>query len=149
MFASNAEIARIANGLKNRTLPRSEWTHAAHFAAAVWLLRSPDDNALRDMPGLIRAYNEACGLENSECEGYHETITLASIYVARQISLNLPEITPAYKVTNAILASEFGKSDWILKYWTPDRLFSVSARRRWSPPDLMSLPRQPEFVRAL
>lgn len=145
MFRSNAEIARIAHGLIDRSLPKAEWTHAAHFAAAVWMLRSPDHNALKDIPGLIRAYNEACCVENTETGGYHETITLASIYVARQVCMMLPDVTPAYEVTNAILASEYGQSDWLLKYWSSDRLFSVAARRRWSPPDLMALPRQFEY----
>jgi predicted DNA-binding protein (MmcQ/YjbR family) len=61
-FSSDSEIDRIGRGLLDRSLPKAEWTHSGHFAAAVWVLRRPDMDAARDMPGLIRAYNEATGV---------------------------------------------------------------------------------------
>src|SRR5512146_44410 len=76
-------IEHIARGLIDRTLPKSDWTHAAHFAAALWLLRHRGDAAFSDMPPLIRAYNEATGVANTDTSGYHETITIASLRVAR------------------------------------------------------------------
>jgi hypothetical protein len=39
IFNSEAEIIRIGEGLAGRPLPREDWTHAAHFAAALWLMR--------------------------------------------------------------------------------------------------------------
>jgi hypothetical protein len=37
--------------------------HAAHFAAALWLLtRHPELDLPRELPGIIRAYNEATGV---------------------------------------------------------------------------------------
>ena len=33
LFASDAEIERIGEGLLARTLPRANWTHEAHHAA--------------------------------------------------------------------------------------------------------------------
>jgi len=56
-FTSDAEIERIGRGLRDRTLPKSKWTHAAHFADAFWLLRDRGTAALSEMPALIRAYN--------------------------------------------------------------------------------------------
>ena len=38
-FSSDAEVEHIGRGLLDRSLPKIEWTHAAHFAAALWLLR--------------------------------------------------------------------------------------------------------------
>jgi len=32
-----------------------------------------------------------------------------------------------------------GKSDWILTYWSREKLFSVEARRSWVEPDLLGL----------
>jgi hypothetical protein len=32
------EIDREARGFCDLTLPRAEWTHAAHFATALWLI---------------------------------------------------------------------------------------------------------------
>ena len=57
-FSSDDEIRHIAQGLIDRTLPRNEWTHAAHFAAAAWLLSDKQHNAFLEMPGFIRDYNE-------------------------------------------------------------------------------------------
>lgn len=36
-FESDAEIVRVAEGLLNRSLPKAEWTHEAHFAATMYL----------------------------------------------------------------------------------------------------------------
>ena len=44
-FSSDAEIDRIGRGLLDRSLPKAEWTHAAHFAAAFWLLRRSELDA--------------------------------------------------------------------------------------------------------
>jgi hypothetical protein len=83
-FTSNDEIAAIGLGLIGRTLPKPQWTHAAHFAAALWMIACrPDLVAERDMPGIIRAYNEATGVMNTDHAGYHETITQASLRAAR------------------------------------------------------------------
>jgi hypothetical protein len=34
-FSSESKIHRIGLGLVDLSLPKSEWTHAAHFAAAL------------------------------------------------------------------------------------------------------------------
>jgi hypothetical protein len=139
IISSDADIERIGLAVLTRTLPKTEWTHAAHFAAAFWLLSRPDRDAMREMPGLIRAYNEATGVANTDSTGYHETITLASLRAARAwlhahphkgLHLSLVEL----------LASDHGRSDWLLAYWSRPLLFSVEARRSWVEPDLAPLP---------
>jgi hypothetical protein len=136
---SDADIDRIGVGLFERSLPKAEWTHAAHFAAAVWLLRHPKLHAVRDMPGLIRAYNETTGVANTDSGGYHETITLASLRVARAWLAARPH-TSLSEALNTLLTTEFGRSDWPLRYWSKSLLFSVGARRSWVEPDLEPLP---------
>ena len=42
MTTEDLEIDRIARGMIACTLPKREWTHRAHFAAALWLLAHPD-----------------------------------------------------------------------------------------------------------
>jgi hypothetical protein len=138
-FSSDAEIERIGRGLVERTLPKPEWTHAAHFAAAFWLLRRPDMHALRDMPAYIRAYNEATGTPNTDTGGYHETITLASLRAACAWLARRPR-APLYEALNELLASPYGRSDWLLVYWSRPVLLSVTARRMWVEPDLQPLP---------
>ncbi|HVY82529.1 MAG TPA: hypothetical protein VG994_16175 [Steroidobacteraceae bacterium] len=138
-FSSDAEIERIGRGLVERTLPKAEWTHAAHFAAAFWLLRRADINAVREMPGFIRAYNEATGTPNTDTGGYHETITLASLRAACAWLARRPRM-PLHEALNELLASPYGRSDWLLAYWSKPVLFSVTARRAWVEPDVQPLP---------
>jgi hypothetical protein len=138
-FTSDADIERIGRGLVDRSLPKSEWTHAAHFAAAFWLLRHPDMDAVRDMPGLIRAYNEATGVSNTDTTGYHETITLGSLRAARAWLAARPHAR-LYEALEELLASVYGRSEWPLTYWSKEVLFSVAARRAWVEPDLRPLP---------
>jgi len=138
-FLATSQIERIGRGLIERTLPKPEWTHAAHFAAACWLLRQRDRDAQREMPGLIRSYNEATGVPNTDSGGYHETITVASLRAARTWLAARPDVA-LHTAVNELLASEYGRSDWPLAYWSRARLFSVAARRSWVEPDLQPLP---------
>jgi hypothetical protein len=96
-------------------------------------------DATRDMPGLIRAYNEATGVNNTDTTGYHETITLASLRAARAWLLARADM-PLYEALNGLLATEYGRSNWLLGYWSKPVLFSVDARRAWVDPNLRALP---------
>jgi hypothetical protein len=136
---SDADIDRIARGVIDRTLPKPEWTHAAHFAAAVWMLSRPDRDAFREMPGLIRAYNAATGVPNTDTEGYHETITQASLRAARARLAARPA-APLSAVLADLLAGPQGRSEWLLIHWTKPVLFSPEARCAWVEPDLQPLP---------
>ncbi|MEO1014847.1 MAG: hypothetical protein AAFX08_06605 [Pseudomonadota bacterium] len=139
-FSSDPDLKRIADGVRDRTLPKPEWTHAAHFAAALWLLREPGVDPFAEMPGIIRAYNEATGVANTDADGYHETITLASLRAARAMLDAAPSDRPLHVVLMDLLSSDYGRSDWILRFWSKERLFSVEARRAWVEPDLRPLP---------
>ncbi|MET0370851.1 MAG: hypothetical protein ABW039_05675 [Sphingobium sp.] len=123
------------------TLPKDEWTHGAHFATALWLmLTRPDVLPERDMPGLIARYNESVGGVNSDSSGYHETITQASLRMARMLLAGLPEGGSPSAAFAALMASPLGDKDWPFAYWSRDLLMSAAARRAWIEPDLMPLP---------
>src|SRR4051794_18907097 len=84
LFPDDAAIRRVGEGMLARTLPRPEWTHEAHLATTAWLILERTDIAPeRDLPHLIRAYNESDGGVNSDTEGYHETITQCFIRAVR------------------------------------------------------------------
>ena len=81
------EIRRIGEGFLARALPKAEWTHEAHLSTTAWLiLECPDIQPERDLPDLIRRYNESVGGVNDATQGYHETIT--QLYV-RGVRLSL------------------------------------------------------------
>jgi len=141
IFTADTQIERIGRGLLDRSLPRLEWTHAAHFAAVLWLLRhrgAPEVAA--GMPDWIRGYNEVTGVANTDTSGYHETITMASIRAARAVLAAHADGVPLHEVLNGLLAGELGRSEWLLRYWSQPRLFSTEARRRWIDPDKEQLP---------
>lgn len=145
-FASDDEVLEIGHGLIDRTLPKPAWTHAAHFASALWLLSNrPRIEVAEQMPRLIRAYNEATGVANTDTSGYHATITEASLRAAEDFLFRsrrspLNPGRPLFEICNALMKSPLGKSDWLLSYWTRPRLFSVEARRAWLDPDIKALP---------
>ncbi len=137
-FSADSALERIARGLIDRSLPKAQWSHGAHFAAAFWLLRRPDRDAMREMPGLIRAYNTATGVPNTDTGGYHETITIASLRVASAWLAERPH-APLHEALNEFLAAKYGRSDWLLAHWSKSVLFSIAARRAWVDPDLKPL----------
>ena len=139
-FETDDDIAALLEGFRGRTLPKEKWTHAAHWAAALGLIAEDAAAAYRDMPGMIRAYNESVGGRNTETEGYHETITVASLKAAEHALGAAPEGTPLHAVLSDLLAGPCGKPDWILDYWRRETLFSVKARREWVEPDVRALP---------
>ena len=141
IYSSEAEIIRIGEGVCACDLPRAEWTHAAHFAAALWLMRyRPAWEPSREMPKLIRAYNESVGRVNDDSGGYHETITQASLRALKGVLEANPPDMPLFQIVNALMASGLGNPNWLLEYWSRERLMSVEARRQWLEPDLKPLP---------
>ena len=137
VFRTETDVDRVGLGLIYRSLPKPEWTHAAHFAAALWLLRHRPDWRLGErLPSLIRAYNEATGVPNTDSVGYHETITQASLAAAAAVLAGHPPETPLPEVIGTLMAGPLGRSDWPLAYWSQARLFSAEARRTWVDPDL-------------
>lgn len=140
MTLTEPDIERIAAGVLERTHPYAEWTHAAHFAAALWLLRHPAIlRAHGGMEPIIRAYNEGVGVANTETGGYHATITEASLRAAAHALAEGGPEAPLAPLLAALLASPLGQSRWLLAHWSEARLMSVEARRSWLEPDLAQL----------
>ena len=140
LFADDAAIRDIGERMLARTLPKAEWTHEAHLSTCAWLiLERPEIVPERDLPDLIRRYNESVGGVNSDSEGYHETITQVMIRAVRA-ALTRSEGRGLAGRVNALLLADEGRRDWPLRFYSRDRLFSVEARRRWIDPDLLNLP---------
>jgi hypothetical protein len=141
LFSTDAEIAHLGEGLLACGLERAEWTHEAHLAATMYLLlRRPEVNLDRDLPGLIRRFNESVGGVNSDSEGYHETITKLFLHGARLFLAEANPREPLHALVNQLLLSPMGKRDWPLRFYSRERLFSVEARRSFVEPDLAALP---------
>jgi hypothetical protein len=137
LFASVSDIIVIGEGLLTRTLPREHWTHEAHLAATVWLIRYRRDIALEaEMPTIIRGYNTAVGGVNDDTQGYHETLTQLYIATVRAFIASRPAKELLADQVNALLEAPQGDRGYPLTRYSRDRLFSVEARRGWVAPDL-------------
>ena len=141
LFSSDAEISHLGEGLIACTLTKPEWTHEAHLGATTYLLlKRPDIDLDRELPGLIRRFNESVGGINSDSEGYHDTITRAFLHGVRLFLAEAELSEPLHELVNDLLLSPMGKRDWPLRFWSKERLMSVAARRGFVAPDVAALP---------
>ncbi len=137
-------VMHIYNSVQDRTLPKAEWTHGAHLCAGTAILKEHGlSKAKHILPKIIKAYNRSCGVQNTQTEGYHHTLTLfyleAIAKTLQSVSvgdLNSDDLgAKATFVLNAPLA----KQDYPLRFYTKARLFSKEARLNWVEPDLQDL----------
>ncbi len=141
LFEDDAAVAHVGDGLILRTLPRAEWTHEAHLAACLYIVRDRREIVPeRDLPGIIRRYNESVGGVNDDHQGYHETITQAFLAAVRAHLAERPAGEGLVRSVNALLLSPRGRRDWPLGHYSHALLFSVAARRRFVAPDIAPLP---------
>ena len=141
LFKSDAEIEHIGEGLLACTLAREEWTHEAHLAATTYLLtRRPDVAIDKELPGIIRRYNESAGGVNDDTQGYHETITRVFLHGVRLFLEEADNGEALHELVNELLLAPMGRRDWPLRFYSAERLFSVEARRHFVPPDIAALP---------
>ena len=139
LFADDEAVRHIGEGLLACTLQRPEWTHEAHLASCLWLIvERPDILPERDLPAIIRHFNESVGGTNSDTEGYHETITQTYIKGVRAYLRRTDAGLSLASKVNGLLQSEEGRRDWPLRFYTPELLFSKEARLGLAAPDLAS-----------
>lgn len=138
---SDADVERVGEGLLARALPREEWTHEAHLAATTYLcLKRPDVDLDKDLPNIIRAFNESAGGVNDDTQGYHETITRVFLHGVRLFLAEADLSEPLHELVNELLLSPMGRRDWPMRFYSPQRLLSVEARREFIAPDIAALP---------
>lgn len=141
LFAHDAAVVRVGEGLLAHDLPREEWTHEAHLAACLWLICEKVDFCPEtELPNVIRGYNESVGGVNDDTQGYHETLT--QLYIAGVRHFLCGDHMPASLVerVNALIASAMGDRAWPLTLYTRELLFSVQARHKLIMPDLGEWP---------
>ncbi|MEO1656879.1 MAG: hypothetical protein AAFR65_04090 [Pseudomonadota bacterium] len=134
---SDDEISEVVRQLQDCTLPKDEWTHAAHWAAAL-AIASAEDEPFAVMAATIPPYNEAVGGQNTDTEGYHDTITYACMALAEMV-VGEAEGRSLSDIHAAVMASPLGGMDWLKRHHSPEILWSVAARRKAVEPDLAPL----------
>jgi hypothetical protein len=136
---TEAEIDNFLLAFENGTLPKPEWTHAAHLLTGASYVHALGEAGAADkMRMCVRRYNEAVGGRNTETSGYHETITVAWIKVLAKL---LRESQPIERADFAALAVTRYSNDrrYLQRFYDFDLVNSVEARRTWVPPTIGTL----------
>jgi hypothetical protein len=132
---TDSDIESFMRAFEDGSLSKPEWTHSRHLVMALWYLRHHDrDEATRLIRSGIRRHNERHG----NLTGYHETITLAWVAVVERF-LAVRELDVPVSVLAAELLQQCGDKDYLLRFYSKERLFSGEARTCWVPPDLAAI----------
>ncbi len=133
------EIEHLVARFCDCSLPCDEWTHVAHLTVGLWHARTyAADEALERVRVGIRRYNVACGTENTETRGYHETLTEFYMTIITRFLAERSADDDLLSVTNELVA-RLGHRELPLAYYSRARLMSVEARHGWVEPDLKAL----------
>jgi hypothetical protein len=135
-FRTAEEIFSLLRRFDDCTLPRAEWTHAAHLIVALWNLLEFDwPEATERVRRGIRRYNAAHGVQTTPTGGYHETLTLFWLRAVRAfLEDGRNEGRSLVSLANELVAT--ADSRLPLRHYTRARLFSPEARASWVEPDL-------------
>jgi len=137
---NTAQVNRIYRGIQACNLPKAEWTHGGHLCAGIAIVSEHGlTTAQALMPDIIRNYNLACDVQNTDTDGYHETITLFYLRETGRFLQTL-KTTDLGERASALLASKLATQEYILNFYSKGHLFSVAARRGWQAPDIKDLP---------
>ncbi|MGL6283067.1 MAG: hypothetical protein ACRC2J_11725 [Microcoleaceae cyanobacterium] len=136
-FNTAKEVTNFISAFHSGTFPRENWHHAEHLILALWyLLHYPETKVLELIRQQIIFYNQNVGIANTENSGYHETLTIFWLKIIADYLKNIPPQTDFLIILENLLNSDLNNPDLPLKYYTGDRLFSVTARQTYLAPDL-------------
>lgn len=134
------EIESFIRSFEDCSLPRSEWTHAHHLIMALWYIRR---HGREEATPLIRDGIRRFNTRHGNYKGYHETITLAWIALIDRF-IRSKEDDKNIASLSAELLEGCGERDYLLRFYSRERLFSDEARRGWVAPDLGPLSVDPQ-----
>lgn len=138
-YHSAADVRTLVSRFERCTLPREDWTHAAHLTVALWYLMHHDpETALELVREHIKRYNEATGAVTTRLRGYHETLTVFWMRVVRSyLETSYNEGRSLASLANELTSR--ANKNLPLRYYSRERLFSWEARTSWVEPDLRPL----------
>lgn len=139
-WPTDDELEGLVARFRARTLPKPEWTHAAHLAVGAWHVHrlGPRLALERLREGILRL-NDAHGTANTDTSGYHETITRAYVALIAEHRAWLEATAGPGELARSVLASPLAAKDALLAFYSKDRLMSPAARRAWLEPDRLPL----------
>jgi len=132
---SETALRSFLNHWRAGTVPKGEWTHAAHVAvAACHVFDDPADEALQKIRAGIIHYNACVGTANTDHSGYHETLTRFWTGLIADF-LRTRTWTSRLEFVRAALGRFASDSALFRSYYSFDVAKDVRARREWIAPD--------------
>jgi hypothetical protein len=129
--------AELLKAFESQSISNDDWSHEYHIrVASIYLSNLDFDTALDKVKSGIKQLNAVNKVPESQFRGFHETLTLGwlKLVVAKlnehEVATSLELITQCPDLLNSRLLSE---------YYSPDRLMSLEAKKRFIEPDLKPL----------
>ncbi len=134
-FKTENEIFRIINLFEAALLPSEEWRHREHLTMAMFYsLNNNFENTLTKMRDGINKLNVFHGVVTTPERGYHETLTVFWVKTVFDCVKTNPNKN-LIDLSNEII--EKFDTNYPLKFYSRERLFSVEARFGFIEADLL------------
>ena len=134
---NSTDAAAMIRDFESGVYPKENWTHQAHFIMAFWYcFHQPIPGAIRSIKNGIKHYNICVGGQNTDDAGYHETITVFFTRQVIQFLSQSKDLDDIDQLLEDLLAQPFLKKDFMLNYYSKERLMGRDARKRWVEPDI-------------
>ncbi len=135
-FATDAEVALVAERFESCTFGNAEFDHARHLTVLVWYLAQvSEQEALSAMRRGLLKFSAHHGVPRL----YHETITTFWVRMVSHLRRAQGGHTPLHILANEAVRL-FGDKNLVFAYYSRERLLSPEARATWVEPDLCPLP---------
>jgi hypothetical protein len=134
------DLDALTEGFLGCSLREEEWTHHAHLAVGLWHVEQfgAEEALVRLRDGISRL-NESFGNANTDTSGYHETITCAYVQLLHQFLNECPAEMAFEERVHRLVGGPLAGKQVLLRFYTPDTLWSSRARLAWVEPDLSPL----------
>jgi hypothetical protein len=134
-YESEKDIAELVRAFESAAIPRDEWKHAEHLIVALYYVSHYDiETATEKMRfGILNLLANGFNIDLAKEMPYHETITIFWIRTVAAFHASSNGEPIAEKI--AKMVERFDK-DYLLSFYTRERLFSDEARARYIEPDL-------------
>jgi hypothetical protein len=139
-LATPEALASFLHSFETGTLPKTEWTHAAHVAAAAYYLHGSAFAVVHPfMRARISAFNEAVGCINGPASGYHKTLTHFWLLIVAEHLRQNPSSSRLAAAQQAVAA--FGQARTLhTLYYSGDVVKDSATRHAWRESDLLPIP---------
>ena len=138
IYNTTEEAIAVVEKFEAGTLPKSEWTHAAHLTVGLYYcLRRPFGAALNCMRDGIRSLNDVHGVANTKTGGYHETMTVFWMIVIKQFAETSKRFSFGELANQLLVICDDPRLP--LEYYSRSLLFSEKAREQHVQPDMEEL----------